>query len=252
MNQNLSSEEQKQRAYYDSIAATYDRHYANPNALRYRHAVYDRLLANVDLKGKRVLDAMCGGGEGSAYLIARGADVVGLDISPECCKLYEQRHPGTPVVCRSVLNTGFADEEFDFILTDSLHHLPPYLGKCLDELHRVLKPGGLLCCWEPNASSILNLARRVWYKADTAYFEDNEQAVDLDRLVAGQGGRFLLERSLYGGHLAYMLVNCSMAFRIPEKAVGVYAPTLIALERLSRYRMPKALSLWVLALLRKL
>ncbi|MGD9812258.1 MAG: class I SAM-dependent methyltransferase [Sphingobium sp.] len=247
----MSQEEEKQREYYDSIAATYDKHYGSDQAMAYRHAVYDRLLSKIDLRGKKVLDAMCGGGEGSVYLVKRGANVIGLDISPEQCRFYKQRLPEVEVVCRSVLETGFEDQSFDFILTDSLHHLPPYLEKGLEEFHRILKPGGLVCCWEPNADSLMNGLRRLWYKTDKKYFEDNEKAVSIADLTTSKRAPFKLRDVLYGGHVGYLTVVTSMILRIPAGLVKWYAPVAIGFERIFSFRWPRPVSCWTLAVLQR-
>ncbi len=47
----------------------------------------------VDLRGKRVLDAGCGTGAMAQALAQRGADVVGIDISPALLEIAEQRLP---------------------------------------------------------------------------------------------------------------------------------------------------------------
>jgi ubiquinone/menaquinone biosynthesis C-methylase UbiE len=251
MNNPMSSEEENQRKYYDSIAATYDLHYGSRHAMAYRHAVYNRLLSKIDLRGKKVLDAMCGGGEGSVYLVQRGADVTGLDISAEQCRFYQMRLPEVKVVCRSVLDTGFEDNSFDFILTDSLHHLPPYLDKGLQEFHRILKPGGLVCCWEPNADSLMNALRKIWYKTDSKYFEENEKAVSVSDLTSSKAARFALRDVLYGGHVGYLTVVTSMVLRIPAHLVGVYAPLAIGAERIFGFKWPRPLSCWTLAVLER-
>ncbi|MBI4578086.1 MAG: class I SAM-dependent methyltransferase [Planctomycetes bacterium] len=247
----ISTEESRQRSYYDSIAQLYDSHYANRHALAYRYSVYDLGLRGLGFAGKSALDAMCGGGEGTGYLLRRGARVTGLDISPKCCEVYAQRHPGVPVVCSSVIKTDFPDSTFDFILTDSLHHLPPRLDEGVAEIHRILKPGGYFCCWEPSADSLVNILRKAWYRLDPRFFQENEQAIHLPSLMKSQAGRFELVHAIYGGNLAYLLVNCSMAFRIPTRIVNIYAPTMMFLERLLGRFQSSALSLWVLCLMRK-
>jgi len=44
-----------------------------------------------DLKGKRVLDAACGPGYYTEYMMKLGAEVIGLDVSSEMLKQYEKR-----------------------------------------------------------------------------------------------------------------------------------------------------------------
>lgn len=247
----LSNEERLQQTYYDSIASLYDEHYGNPSALRYRYWVYDIALKEVELSGKTALDAMCGGGEGTGYLQARGSKTVGLDISENCCDIYRSRYPDSQVVCSSILNTEFPDSHFDIVLTDSLHHLHPNVDKGIDEIYRILRPGGYFCCWEPSSNSLPDQLRRVWYRLDHKFFGENEQSIDIPSLERAHQDRYQVVSTTYGGNLAYLLVNCSMAFRIPTSFVQVYARPLMNMERAIARFQPKLLSLWVLCLMRK-
>ena len=60
-----------------------------------RDAMRDVLLAQLprDLTGTRVLDAGCGTGALAFELAARGADVVGIDISPQLIDIANKRTP---------------------------------------------------------------------------------------------------------------------------------------------------------------
>lgn len=247
----FSKEEQNQEAYYNAIARQYDRHYASANALKYRYWAYDLALKNLDLEGKRVLDAMCGGGEGTGYFLRKGARVTGLDISEECCAVYRMRYPDGEVVCASALETGFPDNTFDLVMTDSLHHLHPRVEEGVGELTRILKPGGYFCCWEPNARSVLDFFRRIWYRMDRSFFQENEGAIDIPELATSLKEHFEIKRVVYGGGAAYLLVNCSLMFRMPIGLVNLYAPALIATEKALKRIQPPFLSLWVLCLMQK-
>ena len=251
MDKNLINIEKSQREYYNKIARIYDEHYSSPYALKYRFWVYDTILKNIDLKDKKVLDAMCGGGEATYYMLKKGAKVIGLDISENCCKLYKQYFPNFQVVCASILNTGLPDNYFDFIITDSLHHLFPYLRNGLDEIYRILKPQGYFCCWEPNANSFLNCFRKLWYKSDKKFFEKNEQAIDIRKLQKELNEKFEFLKLIYGGNIAYLFVNCPMIFRIPLKLVKFYYKPLIFFEKITHRILPEFLSLWVLCLMKK-
>lgn len=248
----ITKTERQQKNYYDSIARLYDNHYGNSSALKYRYWVYDSALKNLNLKDLSALDAMCGGGEGTGYLLARGSSVTGLDISEECCAIYNRRFPENKIVCSSILKTEFPDNSFDFILTDSLHHLPPNVDDGLNEIYRLLKPGGYFCCWEPNHQSISDKFRRIWYKLDKNFFSDNEQSINIGMLKRMYSHRFRFVSTSYGGNLAYLLVNCSMAFRIPPRTVAFYAPFLMRIEKILSPLQPRLLSLWVLCLMQKI
>src|SRR5438309_2280494 len=66
--------EARQRAHYDRIAEAYDAHYSDKWSLLYRRLfLYEPLIAGIDLRGRKVLDAMCGSGQTAAYLLRRNA-----------------------------------------------------------------------------------------------------------------------------------------------------------------------------------
>jgi 2-polyprenyl-3-methyl-5-hydroxy-6-metoxy-1,4-benzoquinol methylase len=221
-----------QSRYYDRIASLYDVHQNEKEGLDYRRLfVYKFLFGDFNFSGKKCLDAMCGGGEWSDYLSSRGAEVVGLDISKRCCQIYKNRYPNNKIICRSILDSGIEDNLFDLVVTDSLHHVQPFADKAIDEIYRLLKPGGYLFFWEPHKGSLMNLLRKVWYRHDI-YFEKNEEALDLKDLKRKNISRFVFEREKYGGGIAYLLVSCSMLFRIPPDFKKYYAKPLFLIEKI--------------------
>jgi 2-polyprenyl-3-methyl-5-hydroxy-6-metoxy-1,4-benzoquinol methylase len=118
-----------------------------------------------DVRGKRVLDFGCGAGENTALLALRGADVVGIDVSPELIALAEKRcglH-GVKADLRvaSCHETGLPDHSFDVVFGIAiLHHLD--LALSLKEASRLLKPDGFCIFQEPiRDSRLAKLLRRV-------------------------------------------------------------------------------------------
>jgi SAM-dependent methyltransferase len=60
---------------------------------------------------------------------------------------YESDNPDVPH--EDLLNLSYASGEFDLVLhSDTLEHVPD-LSRALDEIHRVLKPGGSMICSVP-------------------------------------------------------------------------------------------------------
>ncbi|MCI5218989.1 MAG: class I SAM-dependent methyltransferase [Candidatus Electrothrix sp. LOE2] len=248
----LSKSELRQRAYYDRIAETYDQHFANPYALQCRYQVFQGFLGKLPFNAQRVLDAMCGGGENSGYFLQQGANVTGIDISLQQCELYRKRFPNAACLCSSILDTGLPDESFDFAVTESLHHLPPKVDEGVYELSRLLRPGGMLMVWEPVTGSMLDLARKIWYRLDRRFFEENESAIAVEELARRHAGHLRLDRLEYGGNLAHLLVQSSMQFRIPLSWLPRYAPFLLRLEPRIQRLQGRRTACWSAALFEKI
>jgi SAM-dependent methyltransferase len=224
--------ESQQRDHYDAIFSDYEKHYDDPSSHRYRNEfVYDPLFEGVDLNDARVLEAMCGSGQATRYVTERGARVVGLDISNQAIASYRNRWKDATAVCGSILESGFPSESFDCVVViGGLHHLHPNVDAAVREIARVLRPGGHFCFVEPHAGSLPDLFRKVWYKHDR-YFADNEASVDVSELASAHAIPFESVREMFFGGIAWLLVVNSLVFRIPHQLKPYYTPPLLAVER---------------------
>lgn len=94
----------------------------------------------------RVLDVGCGPGHVTAFLAAHGADVTGLDLSPEMIAVARARVPGLPFVVGDLRALPEPDGALGAVVAMyALVHVPRgQLGPPIAELARVLAPGGLL------------------------------------------------------------------------------------------------------------
>ena len=225
------SEALLQQAHYDEIGEQYELHYSDTWSRWYREEFINApLVEDLDLAGSNVLEAMCGSGTITQHLLARGANVTGLDVSPRMVGAFKQRWPQCHSIVAPITQTELADGSFDCVIViGGLHHLHPYVEPAIDEIYRVLKPGGHFCFMEPDTASILDHLRRVWYRIDP-FFEQNEAAIDLAALQAKNAGRFEFVRTRYGGNLAFFLVFNSMIFRIPARIKRYYSPALLKCE----------------------
>jgi SAM-dependent methyltransferase len=224
--------EEKQAEHYNRIAAQYEAHYSDTWSQRYRtRFLNEPMLSGIDLKGMQVLEAMCGSGQTTGHLLARGATVTGLDISSELIASFKKSWPSCEGICASIFETGLPAESYDVIVVvGGLHHLHPQVQRATDEIHRLLKPGGHFCFMEPHAGSLPDVIRRRWYKVDSM-FEKNEESVDFEALYAANRDRFDLVRTRYLGNVAYLLVLNSLIFRVPLGLKKLYSPPLMAVER---------------------
>ncbi|HVN83399.1 MAG TPA: class I SAM-dependent methyltransferase [Candidatus Binatia bacterium] len=222
-----------QKDHYDHLAAQYDAHYGDQWSQRYRREFIDEpLLAGLDIRGREVLEAMCGSGQTTAALLERGAHVTGLDISEAGMESFRRRWPDCRAVCASITESGLPSECFDaVVIVAGLHHLHPDVPKALAEIHRVLRPGGTLCFMEPHSGSVPDLFRRIWYRFDRLFLA-NEAAIDIVGLREQCAGKFIPVVERYGGNIAFLLVLNSMVFRLPVWLKAVYAPLVLWVERL--------------------
>jgi ubiquinone/menaquinone biosynthesis C-methylase UbiE len=131
--------------------------------------------------GMRVLDCGCGPGTitiGLAQAVAPGA-VVGIDIEPgqieaAQAQAAEQKNPNVSFQVASVYQIPFLDNSFDAAFG---HSILEHVGRPLEalrEIHRVLKPGGLIGLREidqggnlleptsPILEKSLELQEKVW------------------------------------------------------------------------------------------
>ena len=227
----LGATELQQQKHYDRIAADYETHYSDEWSVEYRRRfIYEPMFAGLDLAHMQVLDAMCGSGQTTSFLLTRGASVTGLDISNEVVETFQSRWTGTNVVKRSLLDSGLPDNSFDCVaVVGGLHHIHPNVKAAVREIHRVLRPGGHFCFMEPHSGSLPDVVRKVWYRFDR-FFSDNEAAIDVGLLQEDFRDAFELRNAKYLGNIAFLLVLNSLIFRIPPGSKRFFAPLLMKLE----------------------
>ncbi|HLA09397.1 MAG TPA: class I SAM-dependent methyltransferase [Pyrinomonadaceae bacterium] len=222
-----------QQNHYNEIASDYETHYSDSWSLEYRRRfMYEPMFEGIDLKGARVLDAMCGSGQTTEFLLKRGANVTGLDISEQVLTSFRRQWPECTAVQRSLLDSGLPSNLFDCVaIVGGLHHVHPNVSRAIAEIYRVLKPGGYFCFMEPHDRSLPNIVRRIWYQHDR-YFSANEAAIDLHTLGKEFAGQFTAKNTRFLGNVAFLLVLNSLIFRIPLRAKRYYAPVLFPVEAL--------------------
>lgn len=113
----------------------------------------DQLLKGRIAPEMSVLDAGCGGGRNLVYLLREGYEVRGVDGNPEAVRqvrnLAAQIAPSLPPESFQVADLEaipFPDERFDVVLCSAVLHFArdeAHFDRMLDEMWRVLHPGGL-------------------------------------------------------------------------------------------------------------
>lgn len=106
------------------------------------------------------LDLGCGPGGFLALMAPLCGRIVGADIVPDFVEesraTIERKALGNAsVVLLGKTRLPFTDGEFDkVVMIDTIHHLE-FHDNTMDEVFRVLKPGGLLLIFEPNKANPL-------------------------------------------------------------------------------------------------
>lgn len=124
--------------------------------LKYHKWIIEEMMSHVHGK---TLDVGCGTGVLNELYPER--DIMGIDISYGMLRHHKGKHQYA-----SADDIPFDDSSFDSVVCRSvLHHLH-FPKKALEEMKRVLKPGGRFVCWETNKSWIAEIVRRMTQHGD--------------------------------------------------------------------------------------
>ncbi len=118
--------------------------------------VFDQILRGNIEPGMKVVDAGCGYGRNLVYLLRMGCEVFAVDANPEGVEhvraLAAELAPGLPAEnfrVAAVEQMPWADGFADVVICNSVLHFAQDERQFLamvEELWRVLRPGGLLFC----------------------------------------------------------------------------------------------------------
>lgn len=120
----------------------------------YEH-VHRYALARSLSAGRRVLDAACGEGYGSALIAHNAAHVIGVDLDAPTVEAARKRYAGRGNLefrAGSVTKLSLPDASIDFIVSfETIEHLPASeQPRMMSEFARVLTAGGMLLVSSPN------------------------------------------------------------------------------------------------------
>ncbi|MDZ8066033.1 MAG: class I SAM-dependent methyltransferase [Nostoc sp. DedQUE08] len=109
---------------------------------RFRQLALQGLTIHSD---SQVLDLCCGSGQTTEFLVKTSQNVTGLDASPKSLQRARLNVPEASYIEAFAEEMPFADNLFDVVHTSvALHEMQPQqLRKIINEVYRVLKPGGV-------------------------------------------------------------------------------------------------------------
>jgi SAM-dependent methyltransferase len=159
-----------------------------------------------------VLDIGCAGGMFDLLSKEGGIMGVGLDVSIASLREAKRASPGFDFVLASAMRLPWLDSSFDTILMlDVLEHVPDD-SKALQEVGRVLRPGGRLILSVPHKgrfgwldaqnSMIFNVGRKIMGRRGETMHHRHYDIEQLESLVPPG---FKVSRVRYGGYLLFPL-----------------------------------------------
>ncbi|MBD2744872.1 methyltransferase domain-containing protein [Coleofasciculus sp. FACHB-1120] len=109
---------------------------------RFRQLALQGLTIDSETK---VLDLCCGSGQATQVLVKYSEDVTGLDISPVSLERAQRNVPQAKYVEALAEDMPLLSDRFDLVHTSAAMHEmePDRLRQILQEVYRVLKPGGI-------------------------------------------------------------------------------------------------------------
>lgn len=152
---------EKTRQDYNSIAEDFS---------RTRQFTWDiEILSQYALDGERVLDLGCGNGRLLEILGEKPIEYFGLDTSEKLIEIAKKKYPQDRFEVGDILKLPYSDNFFNKVFAIRiLHHIPSkaFRLRAIEEIKRVLKPGGILILtvWNVWGSKYkINLLRTIKY-----------------------------------------------------------------------------------------
>ncbi|MEO8337118.1 MAG: class I SAM-dependent methyltransferase [bacterium] len=118
--------------------------------------LFDQLLRGRIVEGMRVLDAGCGSGRNLVFMLRAGMDVHGVDENPDAiaavrrqAALLAPHAPAERFSAEPVDAMSFPNESMDVVVSSAVLHFArdeAHFARMVNEMWRVLAPGGLLFC----------------------------------------------------------------------------------------------------------
>jgi SAM-dependent methyltransferase len=173
-------------------------------AIRYGVAKRCRYITRYKRAG-RLLDIGCATGIFLQGIRNSGNwEPYGVEINQHAAHIAQEH--GLDVRLGTLEQAGFADEFFDVVtLWDVLEHLHDPAGS-LREIHRILKPDGLLVIRVPNANSWdSQLFGRYWAGLDSPRHLYVFTPITLDALLAANYFQSIARSSQIGGYPTFLL-----------------------------------------------
>jgi ubiquinone/menaquinone biosynthesis C-methylase UbiE len=183
-----------------------------------------------------VLDVMCGSGELARILRPKVGVLYSTDISPGILSYANPAVSRDHIICSDAHLIPFPDAAFDAVfIRTGLHHTPNTYSAIVDEVYRVLRPGGVFILSEPiDDNPIVHLVRSTLHVISPIY-EPGERGfliADLYETLSAAGFSEITDKRF--GYLGYTLIGNVDVFPLFKNLKNEFIiNTLIKLDRIS-------------------
>jgi 2-polyprenyl-6-hydroxyphenyl methylase/3-demethylubiquinone-9 3-methyltransferase len=218
-------------SFHDTLASRWEDEYKS-KAFAERIASISGLIPDT-LQGQKWLDAGCGTGTISRWLVAeRGAVVLAIDGS-DGMLAHAPAAKGVEYRRADIIDTGLSSESLDGIVCSSVLEYLASPEAALREFHRLLKPGGVLLASVPNGAMSIRIPLNLVYwitrplgsKRRVAYLDHSKHCYS-----AGQFEQ-TLRRSGFAVEQMVKFGRFVLPFGIPGSRSGIL---IMALSRKSQ------------------
>lgn len=156
------------RRSYDAVAEKYAEGFRDELAYKPLDRALLTCLIEQTSQGAPIADLGCGPGHVSAWLASHGATTVGIDLSAGMIAVACRDYPGAEFRQGDFLELPARDGEFGAaVALYSIIHLDPgELCRAFTEIHRVLRPAGLLLVAFHIGSEVRHVTDWLGYEVD--------------------------------------------------------------------------------------
>jgi SAM-dependent methyltransferase len=225
------------------------------------------VAAAVPAEATRVLDIGCAYGWALGGLRRPGRALYGVDPDPAALDVARASYPDVTFVCQGAAPLPFDDDSFDAVIFSDVIGLltDEEMRRAVDEVHRVLRPGGVFAFTGPHAGllawsdphdfkrrfpAVYRLYMRASGHTAATPLEAGYRHLPMARIESLFGGRFDVRDvrfcGMFTGPLSWLLVVGSRLRLMPAR-VGAALNRFRGWENGLRYPRPLAYNVWIVA-----
>lgn len=163
------SKEERVHNVFEKISVDYDKMNSVISFNQHKKWRDDIMRRMAVQKGTDALDVCCGTADWTIALAEAtgpGGKVTGLDFSESMLEVGKSKvanYPNINLIHGNAMELPFPDNSFDHVTIGfGLRNVPNY-ATVLEEIHRVLKPGGMIACLDTSHPEMPGYKQLFWF-----------------------------------------------------------------------------------------